>query len=87
MYELHFPARVSETKEEVLTWIKVKNTLRGSPRARKEENRVMGRSGQTDGENRSGLEVATGWGVGSLRRLGQKETMGWGARRPAYNRL
>lgn len=80
-------------------WIKVKNTVRGSPRARKEnrvmgrsgqtdgENRVMGRSRQTDGENRSGLEVARGWGVGSLRRLGQEETMGWGARRPAYNRL
>lgn len=59
-------------------WIKVKNTVRGSPRARKEENREMGRSGQTDGQNRSGLKVARGWGVGSVRSLSQEETMGWG---------
>ena len=67
-------------------WVKFKNTVRGSPRARK-ENREMGRSGQTDGEKRSGLEVARGWGVGSVRSLSQEETMGWGARRSASNRL
>ena len=55
-------------------WIKVKNTVRGSPRARKEENREMGRSGQTDGQNRSGLKVARGWGVGSVRSLSQEES-------------
>lgn len=38
----------------------------------------MGRSGQTDGQNRSGLKVARGWGVGSVRSLSQEETMGWG---------
>ena len=67
-------------------WIKVKNTVRGSPRARN-ENREMRRSGQTDGEKRSGLEVARGWGVGSVMSLSQEETMGWGAWRSASNRL